>query len=261
MPVKYILNACLESFYYLLYASSKPTKLIFLSSPLEQEFSSAAIYRGIDRLYNKGYIHKIRKGKGLLIRFSRKPGFCGRDHTHRLKIENATKKWDGKWRLLIYDIPEEMRSKRNLLRVFISELGFGKIQESCWASAHDFNTPIYDFCREHKLIDCICLYEGKFFAGKNIDELIKNAWDLTAIAAEYTQLIASCKENIETITRNKSKPIECFRVYYEVYSSYQKVIGRDPYLPDEFLRNWPRGKAEEAFRDLAAEVSRVIIPA
>lgn len=41
-------------------------------------------------------------------------------------------KWDGKWRLVIYDIPEDKRVVRDLLRRRLKEWGFVKWQQSIW---------------------------------------------------------------------------------------------------------------------------------
>ena len=47
------------------------------------------------------------------------------------------KKWDKKWRILIFDIPEKTRIKREALRGKLKELGFVKIQKSVWV--HPYN--------------------------------------------------------------------------------------------------------------------------
>ena len=42
------------------------------------------------------------------------------------------KKWDGKWRLLIFDIPETKKKARAALRQKIKNLGFYQCQKSAW---------------------------------------------------------------------------------------------------------------------------------
>ncbi len=39
-------------------------------------------------------------------------------------------KWDNRWRLVMFDIPEKRRSERNVLREKLKELGFKEIQKS-----------------------------------------------------------------------------------------------------------------------------------
>lgn len=41
-------------------------------------------------------------------------------------------KWDGKWRLTIFDIPEKYRKTRNALREKLKNLGFYQCQKSAW---------------------------------------------------------------------------------------------------------------------------------
>lgn len=41
-------------------------------------------------------------------------------------------KWDGKWRVVIFDVWENTRSKRNLLRNEIKDFGFIQLQYSVW---------------------------------------------------------------------------------------------------------------------------------
>src|SRR3989344_252826 len=50
-------------------------------------------------------------------------------------IKNKRKynsKWDGKWRVVIFDVWENTRYKRNLLRNEIKDFGFVQLQRSVW---------------------------------------------------------------------------------------------------------------------------------
>lgn len=42
--------------------------------------------------------------------------------------------WDGKWRVVIFDIPEKMKHNRNAFREKLVELEFERIQDSVWIS-------------------------------------------------------------------------------------------------------------------------------
>jgi DNA-binding transcriptional regulator PaaX len=56
-------------------------------------------------------------------------------------------KWDGKWRLVIFDIPEKLKAGRDSLRKKIKELGFYELQKSVWVYPYDCNNEI-DFIIE-----------------------------------------------------------------------------------------------------------------
>jgi DNA-binding transcriptional regulator PaaX len=40
--------------------------------------------------------------------------------------------WDGKWRILMFDIPERKRKMREMLRVMLARTGFLRLQDSVW---------------------------------------------------------------------------------------------------------------------------------
>lgn len=45
---------------------------------------------------------------------------------------NKNKKWDGKWRVLIFDIPENRRFDRDNIRRALISIGFMRLQDSVW---------------------------------------------------------------------------------------------------------------------------------
>ena len=47
-------------------------------------------------------------------------------------IIKAPKKWDGKWRLVIYDLPVRFKKARNAFRWKLKDLGFFQFQKSAW---------------------------------------------------------------------------------------------------------------------------------
>lgn len=47
------------------------------------------------------------------------------------------RKWDNRWRVVIFDIPERRKSVRNRLRRFMNTYGFVRLQDSVWVYPHD----------------------------------------------------------------------------------------------------------------------------
>ncbi|MBI4033837.1 hypothetical protein HY379_02440 [Candidatus Saccharibacteria bacterium] len=76
-----------------------------------------------DRNYVKG---SARSGYSLTQRG------LERLETLDLPMITAPAKWDGKWRLIMFDIPEDKRLLRNQIRLLIKELRCIKLQHSVW---------------------------------------------------------------------------------------------------------------------------------
>ncbi|NQV88183.1 MAG: hypothetical protein HQ402_01320 [Parcubacteria group bacterium] len=58
------------------------------------------------------------------------------------------KKWDGLWRIVIFDIPEKKKYVRDTLNIKLKELGFKPIQKSTFVLPYDCEDLVC-FIREH----------------------------------------------------------------------------------------------------------------
>lgn len=84
--------------------------------------------------------------KGL-IAFEERDGkhYARITESGRLVLELETQKiamtkkrrWDKRWRVVIFDIPERRKSVRNRLRRFMDTYGFVRLQDSVWVYPHD----------------------------------------------------------------------------------------------------------------------------
>src|SRR3989344_1823895 len=91
---------------------------------------------GIQRLVDRGDIE-----------ISHERGMRGYALTHkgqvrlaRLSLEESStskRRWDGRWRIVIFDIPESYRRGRDLLRETLIGIGFFKLQDSVWIFTYD----------------------------------------------------------------------------------------------------------------------------
>ena len=67
-----------------------------------------------------------------------------------MKIKKPAK-WDGEWRIVIFDIPERFKKAREALRKKLKDLGFIKLQESVFVFPYECENEI-DFVIEVFLI-------------------------------------------------------------------------------------------------------------
>ena len=52
-------------------------------------------------------------------------------------VPKKPKRWDGKWRMLIFDIPETRKKSRSQIRLVLMNLGFCRLQDSVWVYPYD----------------------------------------------------------------------------------------------------------------------------
>jgi len=99
----------------------------------DKKFSNAFYY-----LKRRGLI-EVQKKKGQIYIFLTKEGkkLAGKYQINDLQIEKP-KKWDRLWRILIFDVEENSRIKRDALRGKIRKLGLYQLQKSVWVCPYSF---------------------------------------------------------------------------------------------------------------------------
>ena len=114
------------------------------------------VYNTISRLKKEGYLKEIEtkgrkryiatlKGKAKILAYLKKD-----------------KKWDGKWRIVVFDIPETERRMRNFFRKKLAEIGFRQLQESVWICPYDIADTVEELivlCRAKPYIHYLLVEE------------------------------------------------------------------------------------------------------
>ncbi|OGY59735.1 MAG: CRISPR-associated endonuclease Cas2 [Candidatus Colwellbacteria bacterium RIFCSPLOWO2_01_FULL_48_10] len=90
-----------------------------------------------------------------------------------MKINKQTK-WDGKWRILMFDIPEKIRVARDSFRTKLRQLGFVRFQQSVWICPYPCENEI-DFIGE---LFRIRSHLNLITANIENDQLIRRKFDL-----------------------------------------------------------------------------------
>jgi len=106
-------------------------------------FSPYQMYKGIKNLERRGILKATPKG----FRFSRSgKEWFSRSAKRYKKLPQM--KWDGKWRLVIFDIPQELHKMRNAFRRTLKAQGFYMLQKSVFIFPYPCEKDLETTCRE-----------------------------------------------------------------------------------------------------------------
>jgi len=128
-------------------AATSPYFLINLRKGLKRwqrykKYKKKKVYNAFYRLRKEGYIKTEKKGHQIYISLTekgkKKAGWLQID---ALKIKRP-KKWDGKWRIVIFDVLQLKKIYREALRGKLKELGFYLLQKSVWIYPFDCRDEI-----------------------------------------------------------------------------------------------------------------------
>ncbi len=125
---------------------------LFNSDKKSKRNIKTSIYNSRRRLIENGLVEYTKNGFLALTPLGIK--VLNKFERHEFKIEKP-KKWDKKWRILIFDIQERKRLVRDQIRITLNQIGFVKLQNSVWVYPYD--------CE-----DLINLLKADFSIGKEV---------------------------------------------------------------------------------------------
>lgn len=113
-----------------------------------RDYSGWGMRRTLKRLKGQKYISVNEDEEGnVTVRITKQ----GMTRALSYKLESMElqkpKKWDGKWRVVVFDIPEKYKGLRDVFRMRLGQLGLHQLQESVYVSPY----PCFDeveFLRE-----------------------------------------------------------------------------------------------------------------
>jgi DNA-binding transcriptional regulator PaaX len=99
-------------------------------------------YNSFYYLRKNGLLKMEYRGKQLHVSLSKE----GKNVAEKYSVDNLKikkpNKWDKKWRILIFDIEERYKSKREALRGKLKELGLYQLQKSVWVCPYHFQEEV-----------------------------------------------------------------------------------------------------------------------
>ncbi|MBI5003701.1 hypothetical protein HZC00_01255 [Candidatus Kaiserbacteria bacterium] len=95
---------------------------------------AGTVNRARNRLIKKGLLTRTKDG---FLRLTPAGTRAMRTIELQDSLLKNSRRWDGRWRVLIFDIPEKYRRTREKLRMTILSVGFVGLQGSVWVFPHD----------------------------------------------------------------------------------------------------------------------------
>jgi phenylacetic acid degradation operon negative regulatory protein len=202
-------------------------------------FSENAIRLGLSRMSRYGAFKVRRRGRRSYYSLSRK-GMEWMELGRVRAFEVAHKKWDGKWRLVVYNIPETFRVLRGEIRTNLQSLGFASLSASVWISPHDFRSEIVNFVKERNMTACVEIFEAEYKGLLRARTFAATVWDIDGLQKSYLIFVdryRSLRSKFERLARTSSPmdPAECFAERFCMTAEYVALRLGDPMLPLELL--------------------------
>ncbi|MBM3879691.1 MAG: hypothetical protein FJ387_08220 [Verrucomicrobia bacterium] len=145
------------------------------------------------------------------------------------------RRWDGRWRLVLFDVPEARSSTRNKLRRYLQSRGFGYLQNSVWITPDPVHRERAILADGPVDVESLILIEARPCAGESDAEIVAGAWDFEEINQGYARhreiLLRRPRRRLDTEAAAKA----FHRWLREERVAWLEATERDPLLPKALL--------------------------
>ncbi|WP_186670995.1 phenylacetic acid degradation operon negative regulatory protein PaaX [Sporosarcina sp. BP05] len=173
--------------------------------------------------------------------------------------------WDGKWRMLMYTIPEEKRQIRDELRKELLWSGFGSFSNGCWISPNNLEKEVDFLIEKYEIQSYVDFFVSDYKGPQKNKMLVEKSWPLQEIEGKYQEFITTYSKKYivhqSMVNRNEMSDAECFVERTNLVHEYRKFLFTDPGLPKGLLPEvWSGNHAtllfEQYYKLLAQSASR-----
>jgi DNA-binding transcriptional regulator PaaX len=233
--------------------TDQPVRLQALVSLLEAfEVAEPTTRMTTAALRRSGWLAAFRRGRETL--YTPTEDLRAAVRARWARLDERLGPWDGRWRMVIYTVPETDRSARERVRRTLTRHGFGPLAPATWLSPHkvaldDVRTEL---AREPlSRLDLLTAQVTQETGGSDT-ELAARCWDLQGVAAAYRRVIDGIRGVLaDPAPDGRTALVTHLRVLAEI----RRVGVSDPMLPDALRPpGWPGAELREAWDELCARL-------
>lgn len=142
----------------------------------KRRFNNRKIQSAFAGLKHRGFIEVLREKDGKeVVRITSKGETKIREFELDSLVIRKPWRWDKKWRIVIFDIPNRYRNARDALREKIKDLGFYQLQKSVWVYPYPCDEEVTFVANAFGVLPFVEILESKIILN---EDKIKKFFDL-----------------------------------------------------------------------------------
>ncbi len=143
--------------------------------------------------------------------------------------------WDGRWRLVLFDVPRQQNPRRDRLRLYLRRRGFGCLQGSLWITPQPL-TDIREELADSRIdVKSLVLFEGVLSGGENDAQIVVGAWDFAEINRRYAEELKVLAQFPSAPPHDSATAAALQRWAAAERQAWFNAVSKDPLLPESLL--------------------------
>ncbi|MBI3852511.1 MAG: hypothetical protein HY298_19815 [Verrucomicrobia bacterium] len=146
-----------------------------------------------------------------------------------------SREWDGRWRLVLFDVPTAQNSHRVRLRRYLQAKGFGYLQNSVWITPDSLEEERQILVGGKINVESLILLEARSCAGESNAEIVAGAWDFERINRRYGSYLRILNQRSCKPLRDEGAAKSLLHWAAEEREAWLDAVTNDPLLPEKLL--------------------------
>jgi phenylacetic acid degradation operon negative regulatory protein len=146
--------------------------------------------------------------------------------------------WDGRWRIVLFDVPTGQNARRVRLQRYLRGRSFGCLQGSVWVTPDPLNQERKILAGGKVNVESLLLLEARPCAGESDAEIVAGAWNFMRINRGYEQHLQVLEKHPRGSLRTGMAAKALCRWASAEREAWLAAVTADPLLPEPLL---PRG--------------------
>ena len=146
-----------------------------------------------------------------------------------------SRRWDGVWRLVLFDVPIGQDARRVRLRRYLRLRNFGCLQGSVWVTPDPLLGERQILAGGEVNVRSLVLLEARPCAGESDSEIVAGAWDFEKINQRYGKYLKVLDQFPNSPLRDVSSAKVMQRWAATERQAWLAAITVDPLLPERLL--------------------------
>lgn len=212
-----------------------------------------AVRAAISRMGKQGWVKSTKIGNKSYYSLT-EPGRARMEEASKRIYKSSAPDWDGRWRILVYTIPEKKRRIRDELRKELTWSGFGPLTNSCWITPNPLEKEANRLIDKYGIHDYVSFFQATYAGMDEQKKMIDTCWNLTDVNQRFREFIHEYRvkyaNDKEKLQNNIMSDSEAFVQSALLVHQYRKFLFIDPNLPKELLpEGWLGDTAARLFTD------------
>jgi phenylacetic acid degradation operon negative regulatory protein len=143
--------------------------------------------------------------------------------------------WDGQWRLALFDVPMGENPRRERMRRYLRDRGFGCLQQSVWITPDPLQAEWWQVGEGRVNAASLLLMEGRPCTGASDAEIVAAAWDFPDINDRYARHLQVLEARPADAPLGEPAAAALLRWAEAERAAWADAVSNDPLLPNRIL--------------------------